>query len=244
MSNFFAYPTVNSWGEDVYQLTTAGIILVILLIAILLALAVFFRLKKNAAAPGNPATPETDESSSKNEKGKMTAKQLAFSGVAMALALITSEFLPNFTMPMGGSITFFSMLFMVLIGYWYGPKAGILSGLAYGFLQFVIDPRFYSIPQMIVDYPLAFGALGLSGIFSNKKHGLITGYIAGVLGRYFFAIVSGVLFFASYAPEGTPALIYSITYNATYLLPEAVITVILIALPPVQKALANVKKMV
>lgn len=138
----------------------------------------------------------------------------------------------------------FSMLFIVLIGYLFGPKAGITSALAYGMLQFVIDPVFYSIPQMIVDYPLAFGALGLAGIFANKKHGLIWGYITGVIGRYIFAVISGVIFFAHYAPEGTPALVYSLGYNATYLVPEAAITLILLALPPVSKGIAQIKKMV
>lgn len=74
--------------------------------------------------------------------------------------------------------------------------------MAYGLLQFVLEPIFYTIPQMLVDYPLSFGALGLAGFFYQKKHGLIIGYLAGVLGRFFFAFLSGVIFFASYAPTG------------------------------------------
>ena len=79
-----------------------------------------------------------------------------------------------FHLPMGGSITLFSMLFIVLIGYWYGPEVGIMTSVAYGLLQFVIDPVFYSIPQLLVDYPLAFGALGLSGFFHDSKHGPVS----------------------------------------------------------------------
>ena len=97
-------------------------------------------------------------------------------------------------------------------------------------------------PVVLIDYPLAFGALGLSGFFAGKKHGLLFGYIAGVLGRYAFAVFSGFIFFGSYAPEGTPALLYSISYNATYILPEAIITSIIISVPTVSKALAQVKK--
>lgn len=144
---------------------------------------------------------------------------------------------------MGGSITLFSMLFIVLIGYWYGAKAGIMTAVAYGLLQFVVEPVFYSIPQMLVDYPLAFGALGLSGFFQNSKHGLIKGYLVSVLGRYVFAFLSGLLFFASYANgSGMSAPIYSLVYNASYLLPEAVITLIIIAIPAVEKALKHVKQ--
>ena len=223
MSDFFAFPTVNSWEENVFQLTTAGIITVIVLMLALILAAILLRPKKERSA-------------------KNATKQLVFSGVAMALAIVTSE-IKFARLPMGGSITLFSMLFIVLIGYWYGAKAGLLTGFAYGLLQFVLDPVFYSPLQLLVDYPLAFGALGLSGFFCNKKHGLLIGYIAGVLGRYFFAVLSGVIFFGHYAPEGTPALVYSLGYNATYIVPEAVVTLILLAIPAVGKAMKRVKVM-
>ena len=223
MSDFFAFPTVNSWEENVFQLTTAGSITVIVLILALILAAILLRPKKERSA-------------------KNATKQLVFSGVAMALAIVTSE-IKFARLPMGGSITLFSMLFIVLIGYWYGAKAGLLTGFAYGLLQFVLDPVFYSPLQLLVDYPLAFGALGLSGFFCSKKHGLLIGYIAGVLGRYFFAVLSGVIFFGHYAPEGTPALVYSLSYNATYIVPEAVVTLILLTIPAVGKAMKRVKVM-
>jgi thiamine transporter len=146
------------------------------------------------------------------------------------------------SLPMGGSITLFSMLFVTLIGYWYGPKIGILTGVAYGLLQFVINPYFYTLPQVLLDYFLAFGALGLSGFFYKKKWGLQVGYIVSVLGRYIFSVISGAVFFGSYAPEGTPVIVYSLTYNATYLLPEAILTLIVVSLPPFAKALNYVKQ--
>lgn len=170
-------------------------------------------------------------------------KMLVFSAVAIALAMITST-IKIVDMPMGGSVTLFSMLFICLIGYWYGPAAGIITGLAYGLLQFVIDPYMVSIPQVLIDYPLAFGALGLSGLFHNRKFGLQIGYLVGVLGRFVFAILSGVVFFAQYAPEGMNPFVYSFVYNGAYLGAEALITVIILSLPPVTKALANVKTMV
>ena len=80
---------------------------------------------------------------------------------------------------MGGSVTLLSMLFIVLIAYWYGPYVGIMTAVAYGLVQFVTEPIFYTIPQMLLDYPLAFGALGLAG-FSIRKMGLQIGYVVGV----------------------------------------------------------------
>ena len=172
----------------------------------------------------------------------ISTKQIAFSAVAMALAFVTSN-LKVLHMPMGGSVTLFSMFFITLIGYLYGPVIGIMVGVAYGLLQMVIDPYIISLPQMLVDYPLAFGALGISGFFCNKRKGLITGYAAGVLGRYFFAVLSGVIFFGMYAPENMGPFVYSLAYNGAYLGLEAAITIALLLVPAVYKGIAQVKEM-
>lgn len=218
----FANPTINSYGENVFELTSTGLISIVILVALLIIAAIILKPKSGA-----------------DIKATATA-QLVFSAAAMALAIVTSGI--KFTrLPMGGSITLFSMLFIVLIGYWYGLKAGLMTGFAYGLLQFLMDPVFYSPIQLLTDYPLAFGALGLSGFFSEKKYGLLKGYILGVTGRYIFAVISGVVFFGNYAPEGTPAIIYSLTYNASYIVPEAIATMIIISVPAVSKAMAYVR---
>lgn len=167
-------------------------------------------------------------------------KKLIFSAMGIALATVTS-YIKVWEMPMGGSVTLLSMLFICLIGYWFGPKYGILTGAAYGILQFIIDPYMLSLPQVILDYPLAFGALGLSGFFSNKKYGLQIGYIAGVAGRFICSLLSGVIFFASFAPDGMNPWVYSALYQGSYLGAEGIITLILIFLPPVTNALKQVK---
>ena len=99
-----------------------------------------------------------------------------------------------------------------------------------------------SIPQVLFDYPLAFGALGLSGFFSNRKFGLQIGYIVGVLGRFVFSTLSGVIFFAAYAPEGMNPWVYSTQYQGSYLGTEAIVTLIIISLPPFTRALNLVKR--
>ncbi len=174
------------------------------------------------------------------KKKTVNAKQLAFAAGALALAIVTSN-IKMFHLPNGGSVTLFSMFFVTLIGYWYGPKVGLMAGVAYGLLQMIIDPYIVSIPQMLIDYPFAFGALGLSGLFSEKKNGMIIGYIVAVIGRFVFSVLSGVIFFGMYAPEGMSPLVYSITYNGSYLAAEAAITLILLAVPAMRSALAQVK---
>ena len=140
----------------------------------------------------------------------------------------------------------FSMLFIALIGYWYGLSGGLTAAIAYGILQMLLNPYVVSAPQMFVDYIFAFGALGLSGFFAKKEiSGLIPGYLLAIIGRYFFSVLSGVIFFASYA-EGSgfsSPLTYSMTYNGAYIFGEAILTVIVLLLPPVKKALTSVTKL-
>lgn len=163
-------------------------------------------------------------------------RKLVFSAMGIALAMVTS-YIKVWEMPMGGSVTLLSMLFICLIGYWFGAKYGIITGVAYGLLQFVVDPYVLSIPQVLFDYPFAFGALGLSGFFSNRKYGLQIGYTVGVLGRFVFSTLSGAIFFAAYAPEGMNPWVYSSLYQGTYLGTEGFVTLVIISLPPVTKAL-------
>lgn len=162
--------------------------------------------------------------------------------MAIALAFVTS-FIKFLHLPMGGSITLFSMFFICLIGYWYGLRVGLMAAVAYGILQMVVDPYIISVPQMLCDYIFAFGALGLSGVFSNAKHGLVKGYLLGVVGRYVFSFLSGLIFFGQFAPEGMHPAVYSASYNGIYIFTEAILTIIIISIPAVSKALTNVKNL-
>lgn len=222
MLNFFVTPVTDEW-ETTYQLTGAGYTALVLIMLALLLLACFV---------GNSL-----------KKPQFSTRHLVFCAMSVALAMVTS-YIKLFKMPMGGSVTLLSMLFICLVGYWYGLRAGLMTAIAYGFLQLISEPYIISFPQLLVDYIFAFGALGLSGLFSKAKNGLVKGYIAGVLGRYFFSFLSGIIFFGVYAAEyNMSAPIYSLTYNGAYLAAEAVITIIVISLPPVKKAMGQLKVM-
>lgn len=205
-----------------YLLKPAGYVLVVLLLAAVFSGVHFFG---------------KSEKSSK----KLKTRQLVYCAGAMALSMVTS-FIKFASLPFGGSITLFSMLFICLIGYVYGLRTGIMTGVAYGILQFIMGPYIYAPLQVLLDYPIAFGALGLSGLFSNKKHGLVLGYVAGVLGRYICHVISGYVFFASYAPEGMNPFLYTLAYNATYILPELIVTIVILYMPPVLEAIGQMKR--
>ena len=173
-----------------------------------------------------------------------SARRLAYCAMAVALAYVTS-FIKPFELPYGGSVTLLSMLFIVLVGNWYGVKTGVLVGFAYGVLQFLQEPYFLSLFQVCCDYVLAFAALGLSGLFRKRKNGLLIGYIAAVLARGFFHSLGGYLYWMDYMPENFPQslrTLYPIIYNYSYLLAEGVITVIIIRLPAVSNALERIRK--
>ena len=180
-----------------------------------------------------------------SSKKRMSTKQLVFCAAALALAYLTS-YIKLFEMPWGGSVTLFSMLFVVLIGNWYGPKTGLLVGLAYGIIQFIQEPYVLSFFQVCCDYILAFAALGVAGFFARSKYGLVKGYIIAVIARGVFHALGGYLYWMDYMPDNFPkalASLYPILYNYSYLLVEGVITVIVISIPAVSKALARVKQM-
>jgi thiamine transporter len=216
----FFVVTINDSGDMSYYPTTAGnIALFVTIMLIFIAMLVI----------------------SGSGKKKVNAKQLAFSAVAMTLAVVTSIY-TLVELPFGGSITLFRMFFLCLIGYLYGPKVGILTGIAYGFLDLILKPYVVHPVQLLLDYPIAFGCLGLSGLFSKSKYGIIKGYILGVFGRYLCHVITGVIFFYMYAGTQNP-LVYSLGYNATYIVPEAIVTILLLLIPPVQNALKEVKRM-
>ena len=222
--SIFATEIIDEEWENYFELTGAGYSV---LIAIMILLLLVGCLLSNVSG-----------------KKKFSTKALAFSAMAMALGMVTSM-IKLIDMPMGGSVTLCSMLFICLIGYMFGLRTGLLTAIAYGFLQLVVDPYIISIPQMLTDYIFAFGALVLSGIFYGKKQGLIKGYLLGVLGRYFFAFLSGMIFFGSYAASyNMSAPVYSLVYNGAYLGLEALITTVILFLPPVGKGIQKVKEMV
>lgn len=184
----------------------------------------------------------TIETGQKRSAASLNVKRLVTSAALIGLATVLSM-IKVYEFPFGGSVTAFSMLFICVIGYIYGIRYGLLCGVVYGILQFVLKPYIYSPIQVVVDYGLAFGSLGLSGIFAGKKFGMSLGYICGVLGRYIFAVISGYVFFAEYAWEGWSALPYSMAYNGAYIFTEAIVTLVILQLPPVKAGIEKIKRM-
>ena len=157
----------NDWGETTYVPTTLGNALLFVILAVLLIGAVIFAGKYAKKQPREKSEPAA-------RGGKLSVKQLVFCAISIALGTILSE-IKIIDFPWGGSATLLSMLVICLPGYFFGLGAGMMTGVAYGVLQILVDPYILFPLQLVMDYLLAFGCLGLSGLFANSKNGLIKG---------------------------------------------------------------------
>lgn len=169
---------------------------------------------------------------------KFNAKMLVYGGLAIAISFVLS-YIRFYHWPQGGSITPASMLPLFVFAYYYGAGPGVIVGIAYGFLQLIQDPYVVHWIQLILDYPLAFGALGLAGFF---KKNLSLGILVGGFGRFFSHFLSGVFFFASYAPKGMNPIVYSLIVNGILVGVEVLICFAVSIIPQVKNAIEVIKK--
>jgi thiamine transporter len=148
--------------------------------------------------------------------------------VALAGVLhFVSGFVPFFQMPEGGRVTLASMVPIFFVAIRRGPRIGIIAGIAFGLVVLIEEPFIYHPVQVLLDYPLAFGALGFAGFFRKLP---LVGVAVGIAGRFICHFTSGVVFFATYAPAGMNPALYSALYNAYYLVPEFIISAIVMFL--------------
>lgn len=166
---------------------------------------------------------------------RWTASMLAYAALAIALSFLLS-YIRLWRMPQGGSVTAASMLPLMLFAYAFGVAPGLLAGVAYGVMQLMQQSWVLNVWQVLLDYPIAFAMTGLAGAFSQmeKQRGAATPIALGVVLccflRFAASVLSGVVFFAEYAPVGQAPFVYSFLYNGAYMLPEAVLTALLGAL--------------
>ncbi len=167
------------------------------------------------------------------ENRKMNVQRLAVSAVFIALSALLSM-IKVFEMPLGGSVTLLSMLPVCLLSIMYGCKWGLVCSFGYSLTQLALGAGavvgWGLTPAALIgcfffDYIAAFTVLGLSGVFRGKGvPGCIGGIALAALLRVCCHVVSGAIFFSSWAPEGWNALLYSICYNAAFMAPELVFT--------------------
>lgn len=173
------------------------------------------------------------ENLTKNQK----IRRLAETAIMLALSTILAE-LPVIKFPFGGSVTIFSQVPMVVVAHRYGIKWGVFSGLSMGIIQLLFGMENFSYVSGIVaylilifaDYIVAFGSLGFSGLFKNKiKNTTLSIALGSALVsviRFLCHFISGVTIWGDYSAGAKSVWSYSLTYNASYMIPELIITVV------------------
>ena len=157
-----------------------------------------------------------------------TAKELAFAGICVALSFALSV-LKVKVFASGGSITFGSLIPIMLYAYAFGPTKGFIVGIIHGLLNFIESPYILSAATFLFDYLLAFIGVGIMGFFGKmprKKRTalpLVLGAVCVIAVRFVSHLCSGVIFFEAFGPDlAFPswaignAWIYSFIYQCTY----------------------------
>lgn len=149
----------------------------------------------------------------------------------------------------GGSISF-ALLPLLVLSLRRGVVAGVIAGALFGCVDLLIEPFFVAPVQILLDYPIAYAAVGLAGLGSSAYRraaarssamgsAVALGYMAlGGAARLAAAWLSGVVFFGANAPAGQPVWLYSLVYNLSYIVPSLAIcaAAAIVILPMLERA--------
>ncbi len=178
---------------------------------------------------------------------KWTTKMIVEAGIMIALAFVLSR-IKVYQAPNGGSVTAGSMIPIIIFSMRWGFGPGMIAGSIFGVLKLIMGGWVFSPMQAILEYPIAFGVLGLAGIFYTLKDKNKGNYLFKTIFPVFLAIsarfichlLAGVIFFAEYAGSQNP-WIYSTIYQSSYLIPEFVVSAVLISIvwKPLQQTIKS-----
>jgi thiamine transporter len=166
---------------------------------------------------------------------KTSTKILSEAAVLVALAGVLN-FVKIYTLPQGGSITAGAMVPICWFALRRGLKWGVFAGIVFSFVVMLNPVDFYVVHpvQLLLDYPIAFGALGLAGAF--RRHPLV-GVGTAMFGRFVSHFVSGIVFFSMFTPPGMSPFLYSAVYNGSFLAGEFIVTTVVMFLLIKRRAL-------
>ncbi len=154
--------------------------------------------------------------------------------VAMYFVLSMVKFID---LPYGGSATLCASLFLVLPGFIYGKKYGVIACIVASLISFTLSPYFLTPIQFLLDY--TFAKLAWSAgcfLFKNDtKYAVEKYYIVGMILAFISATIAGVAFWGDNTPEGWNVLAYSMVYNGSYYLAEGILVIVVLRLKIVRK---------
>ncbi len=163
----------------------------------------------------------------------LETKVLAEIAVFAAFSAVLYTIRP-FSLPYGGSITLGSMVPVMWLSLRRNPRVGFTAGAIFGLLALLIDVTLLPYSpitnpvQVILEYPIAFGILGLAGVFHRPSVSTaIIGVGISVLAKFFLHFLAGIVFWAYTVPQGWNPVAWAAVYNGSFLLAEFIISAIL-----------------
>ena len=175
-------------------------------------------------------------------KSHLRIRALCESAILLALAIVLNMLSKSLfaNLPQGGSISL-AMFPLLLIAHRWGWGSGLLAGFCYGLLDMLLDGGYaWGWQSILLDYLVAYTALGLGGFFKGKAWGIFPCVAIGSLGRFAVHYFSGVTLYKIIEPTGIEGLeglgvftnphVYSIVYNGVYMLPNMLIAMVIAAL--------------
>ena len=160
-----------------------------------------------------------------------SAKIISRTALVIAMTSVINQ-IHVFMLPQGGEVSLGTMIPLILLSYCFGWRITLLAGFICGIIALMINPYFYHPVQVLLDYPLPYMAMAVVGLFKQR---ILLGTTVAYALKYVFHIISGVVFFASYAPEGTPALVYSLVYNGSFVIPDWLICCLILHFLPIER---------
>jgi thiamine transporter len=176
--------------------------------------------------------------------------------LTVALSAVLSVFAVRLPINFAGGTISLSMVPILVLALRRGVFPGVIAGVMFGCVDYLIEPFFVAPMQVLLDYPIAFGAVGFAGLGStpyrracsvSPARGVAVAVpfiILGGAARFAAAWLSGVVFFGQYAPAGQPVWLYSLGYNLSYMVPSIVlcIAVAAVVLPAVELAVPSASR--
>ncbi len=165
-------------------------------------------------------------------------KPLIMSSLFVSLYFVLSM-ITFLRLPFGGSATPCASLFLVLPGFIYGKKYGLVSCIVASFISFALSPYFLSPVQFLFDYTFVklSWSIGCFLFKNNTKFAIEKYYLVGMLFAYLSAIIAGIAFWGEYTPEGWNVVAWSVVYNGSYYFAEGLLVLIVLRLKIIRNSI-------
>lgn len=171
---------------------------------------------------------------------KFNTKSMTVIGIMAAITIVLNlvKLVP---FPQGGGFSLLSVLPIMILSIIFGMEEALLCAIIVSLLQAILKPPLFPL-QLPLDYFGSMMAIAFTPMFGvDKKLHLNLGAILAGLLSISFSVLSGVIFFGEFAPEGMNVWKYSIGYNFLGYGVEVLLSIIVLNLLPM-KSLKQILK--